>query len=353
MTINQGLVVIVLSLFDGISCGQIALNRIGLVPTKYFSSEIDKSAIKITQDHYPNTVQLGDITKLSYRKGVLHSEKGEFKTDIDMVIGGSPCTSFSGAGSRKGFEGESGLFWHFARILKEVRPTYFLLENVIMKKEWQTIIDHEMGVTPIRINSLCVSAQFRSRLYWTNIKNIAPLPNKSILLKDILEPDYSWISKYLLKENKSDYLLQMASLPSSERIHIRRNKLLITDVPITVEPNTSIEIHFLTQQGPLTRKYSGTVYGHSNYCVINWNGKLRVRSLTPLECERLQTLDDNWTQVVGVSDNQRYLAIGNGWTVDVIAHIFNAIKSPSQDQKINHLNILFPQRSKGQQLVRK
>ena len=166
----------VLSLFDGMSCGQIALNNIGIEYENYYASEIDVHAIKVTQHNYPNTIQLGDI----------HNIKGSDLPNIDLLMGGSPCQSFSSAGSRAGFDGKSKLFWEFIRVLNEVKPKYFLLENVKMKKEWEDIITKEMGVEPILINSNLVSAQNRERLYWTNIPNITQPNNKNIKFKDVL-----------------------------------------------------------------------------------------------------------------------------------------------------------------------
>ena len=152
----------VLSLFDGMSCGQIALNRSGIKYDNYFASEIDKWAIQVTQKNYPNTIQLGDVTKI----------KGSDLPKIDLVMGGSPCQGFSLAGKKLNFEDpRSKLFFEFVRIIKELKPTYFLLENVKMKKEWRDIITNELGCHPILINSSVVSAQNRERLYWTNIPN--------------------------------------------------------------------------------------------------------------------------------------------------------------------------------------
>ena len=142
-TCTKPMLGVVLSLFDGMSCGQIALNRAGISYGKYYASEIDKHAIKVTQHNYPNTIQLGDVTQL----------KGSDLPRIDLLIGGSPCQSFSNAGKGEGFDGKSGLFWEYVRLLKEVKPTYFLLENVKMKKEWQDIISEALGVEPIEINS--------------------------------------------------------------------------------------------------------------------------------------------------------------------------------------------------------
>jgi len=146
----------VLSLFDGMSCGQIALNDANIKYDNYFASEIDSHAIKISLKNYPNTKHLGDVTKIT----------SESLPKIDLLFGGSPCQSFSRAGDNKGFEGKSGLFWEFVRILKEVKPTYFLLENVVMKKEWKDIISEALEVQPIEVNSNLISSQNRKRLYW-------------------------------------------------------------------------------------------------------------------------------------------------------------------------------------------
>jgi DNA (cytosine-5)-methyltransferase 3A len=161
----------VLSLFDGISCGQIALNKANIPYNNYFASEIDKNAIKVTQHHYPNTVQLGDVTKIEF-----------IASKIDLLIGGSPCQSFSKSGKMEGFDGKSGLFFEYLRIKEEVKPTYWLLENVKMKKEWKDIISGYLGVQPILINSNLFSAQNRPRYYWTNIP-ISDLVDKGIKLE--------------------------------------------------------------------------------------------------------------------------------------------------------------------------
>ena len=149
----------VLSLFDGMSCGRLALERAGIKVNNYFASEIDKYAIQVAKHNYPNTQHIGDVTKV----------KASELPKIDLLIGGSPCQSFSNAGNGTGFDGKSGLFYEYVRLLKECKPKYFLLENVKMKKQWQDIISKELGVEPIKINSNLVSAQNRERLYWTNI----------------------------------------------------------------------------------------------------------------------------------------------------------------------------------------
>ncbi len=272
----------VLSLFDGMSCGQIALNKVGIEYENYFASEIDKYAIQVTQKNYPNTKQLGSVTEV----------KGIDLPKIDLLIGGSPCQSFSNAGNGKGFEGKSGLFWDYARILKEVKPKYFLLENVVMKKEWEGIITKELGVKPIKINSRLLSAQNRPRLYWTNIPNVIEPPNKGITMGDILEDDVDL--KYALSEAKIRRVLET-----------QRGKKFFY--------NKSYE-----KCGTLI---SGYHKQPTDGIYVDLGFK---RRLTPTECERLQTVPINYTDCV--SDTQRYKMIGNGWTVDVIAHIFSHIK---------------------------
>ena len=179
---------IVLSLFDGMSCGQLALSQLGIKVDKYLASEIDRGGgIQVTQSNFPNTIQVGDITKLSFKNGVLYSENGNFTIgNIDLVIGGSPCQSFSSHGDNSGFNGKSGLFWEYIRLLNEINPKWFLLENVRMKAEWRNIITKAMRVNPIEFNSNLVSAQNRDRLYWTNIPFELP-KDRNILYKDILE----------------------------------------------------------------------------------------------------------------------------------------------------------------------
>lgn len=174
----------VLSLFDGISCGQIALERAGLKVDKYFASEIDKDAISVTQYNYPNTIQLGDIRNINL----------DILPKIDLLIGGSPCQDLSRAKTNGcGLNGEkSSLFYEYVRVLNEIKPKYFLLENVKMKKEYMDIITKELGVNPILIDSSLVSAQHRERLYWTNIPIIEMPKDKNILLKDIIKCNHNW-----------------------------------------------------------------------------------------------------------------------------------------------------------------
>lgn len=273
----------VLSLFDGMSCGQIALNRAGIQYDKYFASEIETHSIKVTKHNFPDTVCLGDVTKVDTTK----------LPKIDLLIGGSPCQSFSTAGNGKGFNGKSGLFWEYVRILKEVKPTYFLLENVKMKKEWRDIISTELGVNPIEINSKLVSAQNRPRLYWTNIPNVSQPADKNIKMKDILDKDAD--KKYALSDVKIDRVLNTI-----------RGRGFFYDG--TQEKCGTLIAGYYKQP-------TDGVYVDLGF----------KRRLTPVECERLQTVPENYTNIV--ADSHRYKMIGNGWTVDVIAHILSGIKN--------------------------
>jgi len=184
----------VLSLFDGMSCGQIALNKIGVNYDNYFASEIDKHAIKITQKNYPKTIQIGDVTKVFFKDRILYTEKGKFNIGkVDLLMGGSPCQGFSfGAkrGSELNFEDpRSKLFFEYVRILNECKPKYFLLENVKMRKIYQNVFNNILKITPLKINSAFFSAQHRDRLYWTNILNVKSIPEikNKMLLKDVLD----------------------------------------------------------------------------------------------------------------------------------------------------------------------
>jgi DNA (cytosine-5)-methyltransferase 3A len=185
----------VLSCFDGMSCGQIALNNLGIQYENYFASEIDKFVIKVTQANFPNTIQLGDITEI----------KAADLPQIDLLIGGSPCQGFSFAGKGLNFEDpRSKLFFEFVRLLKELKPKYWLLENIRMKKEFEAQINQILGCKPYRFNSSLVSAQNRRRLYWTNIKVTASPKDERIMLKDIIQPLEEIDKKYLIKNSRVD-----------------------------------------------------------------------------------------------------------------------------------------------------
>jgi len=280
----------VLSLFDGISCGQIALNKANIQYNNYFASEIDKNAIKVTQHHYPNTIQLGDVTKIEF-----------IASKIDLLIGGSPCQSFSKSGKMEGFDGKSGLFFEYLRIKEEVKPTYWLLENVKMKKEWKDIISGYLGVQPILINSNLFSAQNRPRYYWTNIP-ISDLVDKGIKLEDIVLDDVLPITLTEVRTEEAKRI-RRESMLNGKDFSPRRAKELVQR-----KDNKS---------NCLTATFSTKEHLFKNK---NEDG---YRKMLPIEWERLQTIPDNYTLVDGMTNSQRYKMIGNGWTVDIIAHIFS------------------------------
>jgi len=298
----------VLSLFDGMSCGQIALNKANIQYDNYFASEIDKNAIKVTQHHYPNTIQLGDVTKIEF-----------IASKIDLLIGGSPCQSFSSAGNRNGFDGKSKLFWEYVRVLNQVKPTYFLLENVVMKKEWEDIITKELGVEPIKINSSLVSAQNRVRLYWTNIPGVGIPEDRGVTLNDVLEID----------SNDNPAAIRGRRLNKATIIGRRLNEAgkrndYNKEIPITqclevraTNTNKSNCLTTVDKDNVLTPLPIGR---HPNA----FKDKLPFRYYSLLEYERLQTLPEGYTNLVSVSQAKKM--IGNAWTVDVIAHIFSYLK---------------------------
>ncbi len=298
----------VLSLFDGISCGQIALDKLGVKVDNYFASEIDKYAITITQANYPKTQQIGDVLKV----------KAKNLPKIDLLIGGSPCQGFSFAGAGLNFEDpRSKLFFEFVRLLKKCKPKYFLLENVKMKQEFQDIISDQLGVMPIKINSSLVSAQNRERLYWTNIPVIGQPKDKGILLKDIVEDGQ-------VLKNKSQTILATLYKENAKSM-IKRNKqglLILKNIYPKKGQNGNVYSIFgkcKTLSAGVGIKGNGI--GSSNAPKIESINADGWRKLSPLECERLQTVPDGYTE--HVSNTQRYKALGNGWTVDVIAFIFS------------------------------
>lgn len=277
----------VLSLFDGMSCGQIALNRLDIKVSKYYASEIDKPAIKVTQHNYPETIQVGDVTKL----------KGEDLPQIDLLIGGSPCQGFSFAGKKLNFEDpRSILFFEFVRLLDECKPKYFLLENVKMKKEWQDVISDLLGVQPMRINSSKFTAAKRDRLYWTNIPNINEPTDKEISFDDINSNSDNWLEDERV-EKIANWKAQQKPLKNATFIG-RKSKLPC-----------------LTARG--YNQY------HSGMILIS-NGE-KYRYLTNEEAEMAQGVPVGYTSIC--NDRERSHMLGNGWTVDVIAHIFSPLKN--------------------------
>jgi len=299
----------VLSLFDGISCGRVALQRAGIEFDTYYSSEIDKYAIQIAQKNHPNTVQLGDI--LGWKEWDLEN--------VDLIIGGSPCQGFSLAGKGLNFEDpRSKLFFEFVDIVNHFRPKYFLLENVVMRQDIQDAITALLGVEPIRINSGLVSAQNRVRLYWTNIPNVKQPKDKGIVLKDILEID-GYVDRDKSHCLDANYF-KGGNLKSYFEKH--RRQLVFSDDGLCHVGDADLKGHDAIKRVYHPDGKSPTLQTSSGG---NRESKIATsettwRKLTPMECERLQTLPDNYTE--GVSNTQRYKALGNGWTVDIISHIF-------------------------------
>lgn len=427
----------VLSLFDGMSCGQIALDRAGVKINKYYASEIDKHAIKVTQHNYPNTIQLGSVVDIDVSQ----------LEPIDLLIGGSPCQNLSFSGKRNGmtttcneeiytlerylelkqegfeFEGESYLFWEYMRILTDIRKynpnVLFLLENVEMGNKWERVLSEAIGIFGVHINSALVSAQNRKRIYWTNIRvreeglfgelhsDIPQPEDRGILLKDILEDSVDekyylsdkmlkWLDKHSEKRGVDVKKLDGEQKTSCLTATAQVKQNLTTDYVCVamrgrgenneqqLEPQLSGKTNSLTsvqkdnlvvQINPSLESGGKQPYQHNRVydtdgispCLgtdarspaivvgcdyrsdegIRYrnNGKSgtlqararndescgqlasvgsRIRRLTPVECERLQTVPDNYSDCV--SDTQRYKMLGNGWTVDVITHIFGGLK---------------------------
>jgi len=368
----------VLSLFDGMSCGRIALDRLGIKVDNYYSSEIDKYAMKVSEANYPDIIQIGDVTKINY----------EELPQIDLIMGGSPCQGFSFAGKQLAFDDpRSALFFCFWRAVKHLKPKYFLLENVRMKKEYLDVITEYMGVEPIMINSALVSAQNRVRYYWTNIPGIEQPEQRGIVLRDILENDaeepmYSNIyggfgekkprehfnksvtiransgggaipniklkdfdknlSKMTTKDDKSFCLTsnyhgaiaensierkQRTMIPTSYReVRTEEAKRLRKEMrQKTGKDHTPFRAKKLVPRedgkvGTLT-----TSLTNDHKISLTKEQEVYWRKLTPVECERLQTVPDNYTN--HVSNTQRYKMLGNGWTIETIAHILKNMET--------------------------
>jgi len=284
------------------SCGQIALERAGIKVDNYFASEIDKFAIQVTQNNYPNTKQIGSVVDV----------KSNQLPKIDLLYGGSPCQSFSRSGDGSGFDGKSKLFWEFVRVLNETKPKHFLLENVVMKKEWQDVITEALGVEPIKICSSKFSAQKRQRLYWTNlpVEDTSAI-DKNITLNDIVTGDREEIINCPL-------VMDVFNEDSFKIKNATKQGFLIASNgdSVNLEVPTS-----KTRRGRVGIDKTNTLNTACNYGMIRDN---KLIKLNVNDFEALQTLPKDYTK--GVSDNQRKKMIGNGWTVDVIAHMFKNIK---------------------------
>ena len=414
----------IISTFNGMGCIWLALNELGIKVTKRYSSEIDKYANIVNNANYPDTIQLGDVTK--WREWDIDWSK------INLFVGGSPCQGFSFAGKQLNFDDpRSKLFFVFVDILNHIKQAnpdvIFLLENVKMKKEYRDIISGRLGVEPIEINSSLVSAQNRKRLYWTNIPGIAQPKDRKILLKDILEDGSNQIGasrgRYIVEGKRADHKVDSMAGKTQQRIELRKDNKSNTLTTVqkdnyvikkvfnvnpsgngmngwvydpngkcpTLTTNKGEGIKILeqvedklrvkeatkkgyaeagegegldltfptskTRRGRLMKEKSNCLTAASyNYGVVEkskirdkskcvrssgrlsydrheWDSvdELHWRKLTPLECERLQTVPDNYTLILDdngkqlVSNTQRYKMLGNGWTVDVIAHILSFI----------------------------
>ena len=277
----------VLSLCDGMSVAHIALDRIGMNVDKYYAAEIKDVAIKVTKDNYPDTIHIGDVNKIKYKGGILYTENGNYNVGhIDLMVFGSPCQSFSQAmktDMRVGLADKtrSGLFLECYRILKEVNPTWFLLENVAgMKDEDRDFLSQCMGVEPIRINSKLVSAALRDRYYWTNIPGVTQPEDKGITLQSILTSGYT-------DREKARALLVSDSRP-------------------------------LRDKQKMMHRYRNT-----GFTTIVWEEKGNddsIRYLNQTELERCQTVPEGYTKCL--TRNEAANVLGDGWTIDVITHIF-------------------------------
>lgn len=403
----------VLSLFDGMSCGQIALDQLGIPVKNYFAAEIDKFAIKVARANYPDMIHLGDVQNIQTIDDNLIDEF-DCGHKIDLLIGGSPCQGFSFAGKQLNFDDpRSKLFFEYVRLLKALKPKYFLMENVKMSKQSQQIITDYLGVEPIEINSNLVSAQNRRRLYWTNIPVDGLPEDKGIVLADILEDGFtdrdksycldasyykgggaSNVRLYFEKsrrqivfgsginvigeatdikgresirrvygtDGKSPTLLATTGGNTQPKVCVKGARIVNRrldergkrqdnnkDIPLkaqlelrlddkagcltTVQKDSVLAYPKILQRargynkGGLkaldgkTPTLSTSAWEHNNHLTLDEG--TTWRKLTPTECERLQTVPDGYTD--HVSNTQRYKMLGNGWTVDVIKHIFGGL----------------------------
>jgi len=278
----------VLSLFDGMSCGRIALDRAGVEVTSYYASEIDKYAKIVSAANYSDIAQLGDVNNIDFKA----------LSKIDLLIGGSPCQGFSMAGKGLALKDpRSALVFKFVQALYETKPQYFLFENVKMKRETQDALSRLIGCEPIEINSALVSAQNRKRLYWTNIPGITQPPDRGIMLSDIIENGE-------VNRSKS-YCIDACYYKGGDlNSYFDRSRRQLV---LSAKPREGFRAGVLT---PAQKDKLG------------WD-EVFYRKLTPLECERLQTVPEGYT--AHVSNTQRYKMLGNGWTVDVISHILSFI----------------------------
>ena len=310
----------VLSLFDGICCGHLALERAGIKIDSYDAYEIEKNAIKATETNFSDVVHHGDVTKEDFTK---------YQGKVDLIIGRSPCQGFSSSGKQLNFnDPRSKLFFEYVRAIKECQPKYFLLENVVMKKEWQDIISSYLGVEPIEINSSLVLAQNRRRLYWTNIPNVTLPKDKNITLEDILE-DIEFPNPAAIRGRR----LNKATIVGRRLDKNGHRKDTDKTIPITqcleVRATNTDKSNCLTtvdKDNVLTPLPIGR---HPDA----FKNNLPFRYYTTKEMCRLQTVPDDFLNMI--PDSAARKALGNGWTVDVIAHIFSFLPNEYKEDKMN------------------
>ncbi len=312
----------VLSLFDGISTGRLALQMAGIEVDTYLASEVEPAPMAISAENWPEIIQLGDVRNI----------KAKNLPRIDLVIGGSPCQGFSRAGHHLNFDDpRSALLFEFARIVSEVRArnpgAMFMLENVAMKKDWEAAITETMGVQPIHINSKLVSAQNRPRTYWTNIPEVKPPADRSIKLADIIERDIDttgFVERggLLFDPHLTQAAMELVTVVDG-KIHVKQ---ATKTGYIVAEDGDGINLAFptsRTRRGRVVKGKSNTLDCSCEGCVC-YDGV--IRKFTVTELERLQTLPDGYTNGGGALKSDRIKAIGNGWTAEVIAGIFRYLK---------------------------
>jgi len=293
----------ILSLFDGISCARIALEKLNIPITNYYASEIDKFAIKVSKENYPDIIHLGDIKKLNAKD----------LPKIDLLIGGSPCQDLSNAQKGLGLKGEkSRLFYEYIRLYNEVKPRYFLLENV--KNKWGDLMSSHLNQGFIEINSALFSAQSRPRYYWTNIP-FPKLPTRHHheTLDDIIEKSVD--EKYYFKQHSISEFIKQQTL--FEKAPTKDGMVKLFDIPKSIINDNERQRRIFS-----LKSKSPTILARADTTKIYIDN--RIRKLTPLECERLQNIPDNYT--ASCSDTQRYKMIGNGFNVNTIVHILKGLK---------------------------
>ena len=343
----------VLSLFDGMSCGMIALDRLGIKVDKYYASEIDKYAIQVSQNNYPEIIQIGDVCDI----------KAEDYQDIDLILAGSPCQGFSFAGKQLAFDDpRSSLFFEFVRLLKEIKPKYFLLENVNMKKEFLDVISEQVsacypelpfGIERIKINSALVSAQNRVRWYWTNIPGIDQPEQRGIVLRDILETNsfensaethdtpkqiataidvngHDILKRVYSEDGKSPVVTTCGGGNTEPKVVVQSYREVRTEEAKrlrreskkkTGKDHTPFRAKKIVprEDGKVGTVTPGLNNDHMISLTRDKDQDVYWRKITPIEAERLQTVPDNYTDCV--STTQRLKCLGNGWTIEVITHI--------------------------------